>query len=108
MTATIGTSTNTNNVAVIDEITVNNATSVKILDAVPAGQPPHIKVVVTNQNANDLWVKFQAASVDNDKKGILITQKKSVTIMEGSDIYIGEVSAIYAGGGPDTVCITRF
>ncbi|MEE9304395.1 MAG: hypothetical protein V3U84_11530 [Thiotrichaceae bacterium] len=95
MAIRIGGNTKTNTDAVLSSgIAINATTSTTILAAQAVGDLPHIKVIMTNDSNRDIWVKFQAASVDNDKKGFLIYGNSTVTLLEGSDIYTGEISAI--------------
>lgn len=108
MTATVGTSTNTNTEAFVgSEIALNASTTTKLLDAQLSSDPPRIKVILQNAGATSLWVKFQPATDDDDKKGILVGMTERVTLLEGSDIYTGEISAI-ANTGTPSVFVTWF
>ena len=94
MAKNIGKNSNTNDTATLSAaILVDGITSTKILDAL-VGPQPRIKVIVTNNSNFDVWIKLQAASVDNDKKGFLLFKNTTSTIMEDGDTYIGEISAI--------------
>lgn len=110
MTATIGTSTNLNNVgAVLSAISVDSTTSTTLLTAqtIP-GEAPRIKVFITNNGNHALWVKLQPAATDNDKKGIRIAAGETMVLLEGSDIYFGEISAIMNSGGARDVFVSWF
>ena len=110
MTATIGTSTNFNTTAnVLNAINADSLTTVKLLDAlnIPL-EVPRIKVIIYNSGKRTLWVKFQPAATDNDKKGIPIQAGETKVVMEGSDIYTGEISAIYDSGTFDDVYVTWY
>ncbi len=63
--------------------------------------PDRIGFYISNDNPLDMWIKFQAASVDNLKKGIFLP-KNSIYEMP-PEKYTGEVSAI-----ADTAAITVF
>ncbi len=112
MVGTVGTSTNTNDAATITSITLNSSTSVKILDAIVPPNPPHIKVVLSLVTSANViaWIKLQAASVDDDKTGIRMDNKSQIplTLLENSDIYMGEISAILDSGGDVEMIVTRF
>jgi hypothetical protein len=69
-------------------IIVSNAVSTILL-------PPNserIYVAIFSQNF-DIWLKFQAASIDNDKKGIFI-EKGQTYEFPADTLYTGEISAI--------------
>ena len=104
----IGRTQNTNDEANIpSSITLNATTSTKIADA----NTRRIFFHVNNNTASDaIWIKLQAASVDNDKKGIYL-QKKDLPDgrwqMPPDNIYTGEISAIADSGTPD-VFVTEY
>ena len=54
----------------------------------------------SNSSNKDLWLKYQAASVDNDKKGIWVP-RNSVFEMTADNYYTGEISAIAVTGTPN-------
>lgn len=95
---------NTNDAATLsDAITLNTATSVKIADA----NTGRIFFCVNNNNeANGVWIKLQAASADDDQKGIFIGARSS-WVMPVDNIYIGEISAIADMDSPD-VFVTEY
>jgi len=104
MAKNIGRNSNVNDTAVLSSgITLNATTSTTIL----AADITRIKVIVHNDGNNDVWIKFQAASVDNDKKGFIITRRTTRDIMDGNDIYTGEISAIAVTDSP-TVYVTDY
>lgn len=110
MTATIGTSTNINTTAnILSAISVDSTTSITLLLAqnIPS-EAPRIKVIIYNDGNFDLWVKFQPASTDNDKKGFRIEGGMTETILMGSDIYTGEISGIFDSGSNRDVFLTWF
>lgn len=99
---------NTNDVAVIsDAITLSNTTSIKIADA----NPDRMFFYVTNNGSSDaVWLKLQAASIDNDKKGIWIEKKEvaeSFWQMSPDNIYTGEICAISNSSSPD-IYVTEY
>lgn len=111
MTATVGTSTNTNTVALMTgPIVLNDVAAVKVLDARAAGDPPWISVYVVNVSAQDAWVRpLDAATTPGLKTGYLIPRQvgsvPGVFLMRSSDIYTGEYSAIAENDMP-TIHIT--
>jgi len=76
-------------------ISVGSGTSVTILAAelVPEGKQPQRMLIVISVTDKEAWIKFQPASVDNDKKGIYI-KKDQMLVLEASGMYFGEISAI--------------
>jgi len=108
MSQTIGRNRNVNDTATIsDAITLNNTTSTVIAVA----NPNRTFFYVTNNGAADaIWIKLQAASVDNDAKGIWI-QKKEVSEsfwqMPDDNIYTGEISAIAESNNPE-IFVTEY
>ena len=84
---------NTNTDSNINTISVNNATSVKIADACPSETNCRIFFSVTNNSDADIWIKLQAASVGDDKKGIML-YPCCYWEMPPDEKYIGEISAI--------------
>ena len=85
----------------------NSTTSTTILDVDNFTLPARIKVIIYNAGNKDVWIKFQAASIDNDKKGFVVLKDSVTTILEGSDIYTGEISAI-STQGLQTLYITSY
>ncbi len=108
MTAQIGSSINTNDVADISSgVSLNSTTSTKIADA---NDRRIFFCVNNNDNNNGVWIKLQAASVDNDKKGIFLTKKTGARIffdMPPGNIYTGEISAIAEASSP-TIFTTEY
>ena len=110
MTATIGTSTNKNTVSdVLAAISVDSTTATTILPelSIPTDLP-YIKVLITNRGNRDLWVRFYPAATDNVKRGFTVKAGSSLVVLEGSDIYTGEISAIMDSGGARDVYVTWF
>lgn len=92
--------TNTNTLATLsDAISLNSSTSTKIVDSCD-GNGCRIFFGLTNNSNSDIWLKLQAATTDNDKKGIFVP-KKSYWEMPPDNIYSGEISAIADFGTPD-------
>lgn len=57
---------------------------------------------------NDVFIKLQAASVDDDEKGEMLPNGETWRMPVGA-IYDGEVSAIKDGVGPDaTIFVTEY
>lgn len=106
--AKIGRNTNTNSTAnVLAGIVLNATTSTTVL----AANPNRIAFHINNDDATaGCWIKLQAASVDNDKKGIFLGKKAEPDgrwDMSPDNIYTGEVSAIAVSGTP-SVYITEY
>ena len=109
MTATVGTSTNINTDSITSSgISVDSTTAVTLIAAPPSLIPPRIKVVIYNSGNRILWVRLYAASVDNLKRGIPVEPGQTKIIMEGSDIYTGEVSGIMDSGVARDVYVTWY
>ena len=106
MGLTRGRNSNTNDVATITTIVLNDSTSTTVA-------PPNVNrtfIHITNADAvKAAWVKLQPASVDNDKKGVFLAARGSGPglTMTPDNIYTGEISAI-ADQGSDTVYITEY
>jgi hypothetical protein len=107
MAKTIGRNINFSDTATLSSAIVLNATtSTKVADAVELPNQLRINFTFTNNSSQDVWLKFQAASVDNDKKGILIF-KRTVYEMPTDNVYHGEISAIADNGTPN-VYVTEY
>jgi len=104
MTKTIGRTSNVNDTANLPaSFSVTTVTSVKISDA----DTSRIFFCVNNNNSSDaIWIKLQAASVDNDKKGIFVAKQTS-WIMPVDNVYTGEISCI-ADNTTTDVFITEY
>ena len=108
MTLLTGRNANVNDTATVaDGITLNATTSTVIA----AANADRIFFHVDNNFSDKaVWIKLQAASVDNDDKGIFLNEKeKGVTHWEmpPDNIYTGEISAIADDGNP-TVYVTEY
>lgn len=109
MTATVGTSTNLNTEGnVLSPISVDSTTAVTLVVATAALDPPRIKIVIYNDGNRLLWVRLYAASVDNLKRGVPIEPGETSILLEGSDIYTDDISAIMDSGGARDVYVTWF
>ena len=103
MTKRIWRTTNVNDTAVLSSaISLNSTTSTTILSA----NSMRIFVNISNESAQDVWIKLQAASVDNNKKWIMIF-KWTNWQMPTDNIYTGEISAIWAFDSPD-IYVTEY
>jgi hypothetical protein len=81
--------------ATITTPALNSATSTDIKTA----STDFVAFFVSNESDNDIWIKFQAASVDNDKKGIFL-ERGGYYEMPTGQRYTGVISAISAEGTP--------
>jgi len=97
MAKTIGRNLNVTDTATLSNaIGLNSTTSTKIADALSN----RIVFILSNPSTKNIWVKLQAASVDNDKKGIFIP-RNGYWEMPTDNIYTGEISAIADNGAPN-------
>lgn len=97
---------NPTNTTISGSIALNSSTSVKVADV----NPDRIMLTFSNPNNQSVWLKLQAASIDDDKKGILVcgnTVFKMPFNTDNTGTYIGEVSAIADSGTPG-VYVTEF
>lgn len=83
-------------------ITLNTATST----TVAADNKFRLEFYLSNDNNQEIWLKLQPASVDNDEKGILLP-RNSTYEMPTENVYTGEISAIAKTGNP-IVFITEY
>ncbi len=108
MAKNVGRNINISDTATLSSaITLNSTTSVKISDSVDISIAPARTVfTVSNPSSKQIWIKFEAASVDNDKKGIAV-YPRTVYEMPIDDVYTGEISAIADSGTPD-IYVTQY
>lgn len=83
-------------------VTVNSGTSTTLVPA--DNQRTYLEI--SNPSNQDVWIKLQAASVDNIKTGILLPPSERWR-MGDNDKYTGEVSAIMNIGGSKDIHITE-
>ncbi len=97
MALTVRRNRNENDTADISSaITLNPTTTTTIISANTA----RIYFTFNNPSNKNVWLKLQAASVDNDKKGIFV-EKGDPWVMPPDNIYDGEISAIADVDAPD-------
>jgi len=89
-------------------ISVGSTASVLLVDAHAETDQPYFAIWIYNDGNQDLWLKPQAASVDNDKKGIPLSAGEYVNIMDFGVNYIGEWSGIMNSGGARDVYVTTW
>ena len=107
MVKTIGKNVNSNDTSnVTGFISVGSLTAVKLLDALLPNDPPNIHIVVTNDSNFDVWIRYYPAAVDNIKQGFLIYANTTETLLDNSECYTGEISAI-ADIATATLHVTR-
>ena len=108
MTLLVARNRNTNDTATVASgVTLNATTSTVIAVA-----NPDRMYFYADNNFSDkaCFIKLQAASVDNDKKGIFLNEKEKGDTrwkMSPDNIYTGEISAIADSGSP-TVFVTEY
>jgi len=104
----VNTVDNVSSATVSSGITLNSSTST-VISVANAGR----SFFHADGNFNDKasWIKLQAASVDNVKKGIFLNEKeKGVTFWEmpaTKKVYTGEISAIADSGNP-VIYVTEY
>ena len=97
MTARIERTRNTNATAILsDQITVGTTTSTKIADK----NLKRVFFIVTNNDTNAVWIKLQAASIDDEDKGIYLYGRGSSWQMPKDIYYTGDISAIAETNNP--------
>ncbi len=79
----------------LTSVTLNATTSTTIL----AANTDRMSYVISNDSSKDVWIKEQAASVDDDKKGEIVWARSTAST-EPDQMYHGEVSAIAVSGTP--------
>jgi hypothetical protein len=80
---------------VVDGVELNNQTSTKIIDANPSRRG----LVISNSSNHGFYIKFQAATVDNDLKGIFVPPTSNYELTS-KFIYTGEISGIAHENSP--------
>ena len=102
---------NTNDSASVTEITTNPTTSTT---AAAANKDRTYLHIDNNSNVTGVWVKLQAATEDDDKKGIYLSKNIAAEApgttyweMTPDNIYTGEVSVIADSGTP-SVHVTEY
>lgn len=99
---------NSNDTAqVSDGITLNTSTSIKIANA---NEERVYFSAECNGETSSAWLKLQAASVDNNKKGLFLTKVSLGRFcwkMPSDNIYTGEISAI-ANIGTPKIFVTEY
>ena len=95
------------NINVTDSATVKNIITLNATTSVIISSADKARIffnVNNNDGTKGFWIKLQAASVDNIKKGIFIASKtgsKSYWEMPSNNIYTGEICAIADIDSPD-------
>jgi len=95
MTKRIDRNLNTSDEPTINTVTLNSSTSTTVAVAFEK----RIKFSLSNPSNKRLYLKEQAASIDNDKKGHYI-QGNGFWEMEVDNPHTGEFSAIAESGSP--------
>lgn len=76
-------------------VELDNHTTTKIIDSNPSRRG----LVVSNSSNHGFFIKFQAATVDDDLKGIFIPPRSNYELTS-KFIYTGEISAIAEENSP--------
>ena len=91
----IGKNRNSNDLAVLGSgITMNSATSTALITIVKTDS----MLIMTNDGNQDAFIKLQAASVDDTKKGFIIYRGTTATLDLEAITYVGEISGITKNG----------
>ncbi len=103
MTKIIGRNRNANSEAKTTQFILSDTTSIVISPI----NSERIFFRVDNESVGRIiYVKLQAASIDNDKKGVRIKETRPFEML-GDNIYTGEISAIADMDGP-IIFVTEF
>jgi len=97
MAKTIRRMRNENDTADVSSTIVLNAST---STAISTSNTSRTYFIFNNPSNQDVWLKLQAASVDNDKKGIFVN-RGGFWEMPTDNIYNGEISAIAVVSTPD-------
>ncbi len=100
MTNKIGRTRNWNDSVSTTVVALNSTTATKIADT----NNSRISFKVNNNDNQLVYIKYQAASVDDDKEGDELPAKSSIK-MDVDNIYRGEISAIANSGTPDVTIL---
>ena len=104
MVHVIGRNFNQNSDATLsDAITANSSTSV----TAQAANDGRFFFAISVPDERGVWLKFQAASVDDDKKGIFVPAH-SYWEMTTDNIYTGEISVIVDTGDDVSIYTVEF
>lgn len=103
MGKTVGTPLNTNDEANVGTVSVGSGTAATLLNA----NSMRTKVVISNPHNQALWVRYYAATVDNNKQGIYVAPEKNWE-MQPEDKYLGEISVIMNNGGTKSIHYTEY
>lgn len=105
MAAIVGSNINSSDTAVLSSgIALNATTSTTIL---AAGDDREIRIILTNDGSKDAFIKLQAASVDNDKKGFILYKNTTTDLSDALTNFTGEISGI-TDTGSTTIFVTSF
>lgn len=108
MAKSIGQNFNKTDTATIDVVSVGSILSTTLVAEQTNGDMPYFSIWIYNSGNQELWIKFQAASVDNDKKGILLMPGETRCILEFPRNYTGEISGIMDSGAARDVHVTVY
>jgi len=108
MTKRTGKNTNQNTEAVTATISVGSTTAVTLLAALASTDLPHSQVTITNNGNKSLWVRNYPAADDNLKRGERVAPGANLPIIRNSEVYIGEISAIFQSGSAKDVFVVSF
>ena len=104
MAVMIGQNINTNDSASMPSgIAVNSSTSTTLITTTDKT----MRVSMTNDGNQDVFLKFQAASLDNNKQSIILHKGTSTDVVLAPNIFVGEISAI-ARAGNTTIFVMSY
>ncbi len=111
MSKTTGTNVNVSGEAQLGQgVSVNSTmdviwSSTNVTGTTPPVIPEFTNMWVSNVGNRDAYIKLQPAATDSDVKGIYLRRNSSIPLMQGGDVYTGEVSARTANGST-TIYVT--
>jgi len=98
----IGRNMNRTDTATLTSVAVSSGASITLVSA----NTDRMGLIISNPNNQSCWIKEQAASTDDDKKGYYVLPGGKF-IMPKDNIYTGEISAIFDSGGSKTLYIVE-
>lgn len=108
MAKNTGKNTNENDEATQTTLSVGSTAAVTLLPALADDVAPHSEVLITNDGNKSLWVRFYPAAQDNLKTGERIAPGDSIPVVRNSEVYSGEISAVFHSGSAMNVHVRRY
>ena len=86
-------------------VSVGSGSAVTLLAAQLPADENYIEVIVTNNGNRALWVRRRPAAADNNLDGRRMPPGETVRLITDSDLYTGEISAIFESGPAKDVIV---